>query len=173
MLFGLSIGLVVALGVYVADRMPAGAEPLPRPESASAPEETETATAARESAAAPEVTEDDPATRFDFYEFLPEYEVIVPEVDAPVSQAVAMTPIEEPGLYMLQAGSFRSQGDADTQQANLAMLGIESNIHGVTIEAGTFHRVLIGPIADLSELNGIRRSLIDAEIDSLPIKLRE
>ena len=51
------------------------------------------------------------------------------------------------------------------------MLGIESRIQRVTIDDDVFHRVRIGPISDLGQLNRIRRQLRDAQVDTLLMKI--
>ena len=77
----------------------------------------------------------------------------------------------EPGLYVLQAGSFSRYEDADRRRAELALQGIESSIQRVTIDDRTYHRVRIGPIDDLDELNMLRSRLRAARIDVLRIRL--
>jgi cell division protein FtsN len=136
----------------------------------------------------------EPATnepRFDFYEILPQYEVTVPDdADAPAASSAARAraagnttantaapaattaaPVAAPGSYVLQTGSFRSHADADRMQASLALLGVESRIQKVAIDSGEFHRVRIGPISNLDELNRIRNVLSQAGIDSLMMKV--
>src|SRR5690606_16248100 len=106
--------------------------------------------------------------RFDFYEILPQYEVLVPdEVETVARPAAPAAPVATPGSYVLQTGSFRSHADADRMKASLALLGVESRIQQVAIDAGEFHRVRIGPINDLDELNRIRGLLRQAGIESL------
>ncbi len=56
-------------------------------------------------------------------------------------------------------------------KANLAMLGVASRIQKVTIDDSTYHRVRVGPIADLDEVNSMRRKLYDAKIEILLIRL--
>jgi len=56
-------------------------------------------------------------------------------------------------------------------KATLALLGVESRIQKVTIDADDFHRVRVGPMSDLDELNGVRRRLWDARIEVLLIKV--
>jgi cell division protein FtsN len=102
---------------------------------------------------------------------LPQFEVVIPEVDATASPDVQATAVETPGSYVLQAGSFRELADADRRQASLALLGIESRIQRVAIDDDTYHRVRVGPTEDLDELNQIRRRLWDAEIDVLLIRV--
>ncbi|HEX6993299.1 MAG TPA: SPOR domain-containing protein [Gammaproteobacteria bacterium] len=112
---------------------------------------------------------------FDFYEILPQYEVPVPEETGTVARrstpAAPAEPVAEPGSYVLQTGSFRSHADADRMQASLALLGVESRIQKVAIDSGEFHRVRIGPISNLDELNRIRTVLRQAGIDSLMMKV--
>jgi cell division septation protein DedD len=124
------------------------------------------AAAAREPASA-EADE----SRFSFYEMLPQFEVVIPEVEAEAGRGVRSRPVEEPGRYVLQAGSFRALADADRRQANIALLGIESRIQRVTIDDDVFHRVRIGPITDLDELNRTRRRLRDAGVETMLMKV--
>ena len=79
--------------------------------------------------------------------------------------------VVEPGVYVLQAGSFSAYEDADRRRATLALQGIESKIQRVTIDDRTYHRVRIGPIDDLDELNLLRSRLREAQIDVLRIRL--
>jgi cell division protein FtsN len=163
MLFGLGLGLLVALVVYLQSGR--GTEPAsPTARSAPIP-----------AAPAPRADEPEPARdqRFDFYEGLPQFEVVIPEIDSPPRGDSPVRAVEEPGRYVLQVGSFTAVDDADRMQANLALLGIESRIQRVTIDADVFHRVRIGPIADLAELNQVRRRLHDADIDWLLMQVRE
>jgi cell division protein FtsN len=170
MLFGLSIGLVVAAGVYFSRspvRLPSGGAPEAAAKSAPAPSRPQRQGERTKTAAA----QDADGPQFDFYEILPQYEVVVPEVETAASPAVRSRPVEEPGSYVLQAGSFSALDDADRLKANLALLGIESRIQRVTIDDDTFHRVRIGPISDLDRLNRIRRQLRDAHIDTMLMKV--
>ena len=160
MLFGLGLGLVVAVGVYLRTLPPSGAaaRTAPAPPAASAPKPKPSST---QTAATPV---DD---RFDFYEILPQFEVVVPQAETRSAPAVRTRPVEEPGRYVLQTGSFSNATDADRMQASLALLGIESSVQRVTIDDDVFHRVRIGPISDLTALNRMRRQLRDAGIDPL------
>jgi cell division protein FtsN len=166
MLFGLGIGLSVALAIYMKDNAPAAAarqaaaEP-PRVES-SPDTNDEQATAA---------VEEPPESRFDFYDMLPNFEVIIPEQEPDVSQDRGPQAVVHPGIYVLQAGSFTEFTDADRRRAQLALQGIESRIQRVSIDDQTYHRVRIGPIRDLEELNRLRGRLREAQIDVLRIRL--
>jgi cell division protein FtsN len=153
MMFGLGLGLIVAVGVYL--REPA------RVPSAGA-------IARAPTAARPAPVATTPESRFEFYEILPQLEVAVPDSSEPTPRAApAPRPTEAPGSFLLQAGSFSAAGDADRLQANLALLGFESHIQRVMIDNAVFNRVRIGPIADLDSAKRAQRRLRDAGIDAL------
>jgi cell division protein FtsN len=175
MLFGLTIGLVVAAGVYFR-RAPGPAEHSVSAERAPAAAER---TARRGTAARAPATGDTQKSdaakssdqRFDFYDILPQYEVVLPEVESATGPSARSKPVEEPGSYVLQAGSFSAASDADKLQANLALLGIESRVQRVTVDDDVYHRVRIGPITDLEKLNRIRRQLRDAHVNAMLMKV--
>ena len=176
MIFGLAIGLSVAFAIYMKDRretmplqsvaqQPASMSgPMEREPVATNPEPVADATAAPEEQAEP---------RFSFYKLLPSFEVVIPEEESEVSRDREVEAIQEPGPYVLQAGSFAALADADRRRAELALLGLESRIQRVSIDDKTFHRVRIGPVSDLDELNLIRNQLRQAKIDVLRIRLAE
>lgn len=169
MLFGLAIGLSVAYAIYKKDL---NVEPQPQtvaqqPASMAAPIRPEPV------AEEPAAVEEEPEARFTFYDMLPKFEVIIPEEEGDVAQDQAIPVVEEPGLYVLQAGSFGNVADADRRRAQLALLGIESVIQRVSIDDKTYHRVRIGPIDNLDRLNLIRSQLRQADIDVLRIRLGE
>ncbi|MEX2496156.1 MAG: SPOR domain-containing protein [Woeseia sp.] len=175
MLFGLAIGLSVALAIYVNGHN--AREPLRPTASASAgpsqpaPQSSPAPVAHSPVAVAP-VVDDEPAKpRFDFYSMLPNFEVIIPEQEPDVSTDIAEKAVVQPGVYVLQAGSFTQHVDADRRRAQLALQGIESTIQRVTIDDKTYHRVRIGPIEDLQQLNVLRSRLREAKIDVLRIRL--
>jgi cell division protein FtsN len=171
MLFGLAIGLSVAFAIYMKDRnadiplRSVAQEPASMAETLAQPRQS--ASVAPEIAAPEEPTE----RRFDFYEMLPNFEVVIPEQEKNVSQDTQREAVVQPGVYVLQAGSFRDFEDADRRRAELALQGIESRIQRVTIDDNTYHRVRIGPTSDLDELNRLRNRLRQAKIEVLRIRL--
>ena len=161
-MFGLTIGLAVAFAIYINDRTP-GIPVRPVAEQPSNVDDNN-----EQASNQPEAP---PATRFDFYSMLPKFEVIIPEQEPDVQLETGPQAVVEPGVYILQAGSFREYKDADRRRATLAMQGIVSKIQRVTIDDKTYHRVRIGPIDDLNELNVLRSRLREAHIDVLRIRL--
>lgn len=167
MLFGLAIGLTVALAIYIRDRQAVprvAAEPV---RSASVVED------AREEPAPAPAERKRAKPDYEFYEMLPRFEVIVPENDYEVRAESPRQQLTQPGIYELQTGSFAQHGDADRMRAQLALLGIESRIQRVSIDDKTFHRVRIGPLTELERLNDLRARLTDAKIDALTIRVGE
>ena len=168
MLFGLALGLAVAFAVYVKDRRPVVVAETAAPQPASLQ-------GAIDNNGETEVSAPPPAeereSRFTFYDMLPNFEVVIPEQEPDVAIDAEPQAIVEPGLYVLQAGSFTLHADADRRRAELALHGIESQIQRVMIDDRTYHRVRIGPTDDLDELNMLRSRLRAAQIDVLRIRL--
>jgi cell division protein FtsN len=138
MLAGLTIGLFVAFLIYLRN--------LP---SAETPGKQTGQTAEDQSGR--------PKPVFNFYEILPELEVIVPELevstrgDDPPSkpEPPAPTPqLQQGEKFILQAGSFNQFEEADKLKAHLALLGVEAQIQKVSVDNKTWHRVRIGPFTD-------------------------
>ena len=168
MLFGLSLGLSVAFAIYVKDQELPESTPQDSAQPASmqdALDNNSEVAVNDDGAAAP--TE----SRFTFYDMLPNFEVIIPEQEPNVAADVEPKAVVEPGLYVLQAGSFSAYVDADRRRAELGLHGIESKIQRVTIDDKTYHRVRIGPTDNLDELNILRSRLRAANIDVLRIRL--
>jgi len=67
----------------------------------------------------------------------------------------------------------RGHSRSDKVKASIALLGVESRIQRVTVDDAVFHRVRIGPISDLAELNRVRKRLHDAHIDAVVMKAME
>ncbi len=172
MLFGLGLGLVVAIGVYL--RSPAdSATPATRATAAALATPSRAAPQTQRQTKEPPQPTASEQNRFEFYEVLPQFEVVVPEdSSAPATAAtVRPRPAAAPGSFLLQAGSFSAAADADRLKANLALLGFESHVQRVTLEDDVFNRVRIGPIADLDTAKRTQRRLRDAGIDALLMKV--
>lgn len=110
--------------------------------------------------------------KYDFYEMLPNFEVVVPEKDKEVKRDLPATAkVERPGVYVLQAGSYRNESDADRVRAQLSMQGIDAKVQRVAVDSDVWHRVRIGPITKLDELNRLRKQLRAADVDALVIRV--
>jgi cell division protein FtsN len=162
---GLAVGLSLSVCVliwqnYRDKTAAAAAAEMPKPEP-------------RPSASAAD-SEEAPKS-FDFYDRLPNFEVVVPEKDREVSRERDSSPatITRPGVYVLQAGSYRKQEEADRIAAQLKKQGIDANVQRVAVDDDVWHRVRIGPISDLTELNRLRTRLRGADLDAMLIRVGE
>lgn len=168
---GLAVGLCVAGVVYVSDHRapeaPPAEHPVPRRPSAADAAAASTGTAGSD--AAPDGTSPSEA-KYDFYHMLPKFEVVVPEKERGTQVAPAAQ-IDRPGVYFLQAGSFRDINVAERIRAQLGKLGIEATVQRVAVDADVWHRVRIGPIRDLAKLNRLRAQLRASELDALVIRV--
>lgn len=165
MLMGFGLGLVVALGIYVRTKPP---EPDSQPVAATKvlPQ------SAREDSG--EIEPEEPKkSRFSFYDMLPKFEVVIPETERAVDNVPRAEPVKAAGVYVLQAGSFTEFADADRRRAELALNGIESRIQKVTIDETTYHRVRIGPLTELRELNNLRTQLAESNVETLTLRIGE
>jgi cell division protein FtsN len=111
--------------------------------------------------------------RFEFYEMLPKSEVVVPDTSDEGRPDATPTPLGTPGVYVLQAGAYATFAEADRIKAELALLGITSQIQRIAVEDRQYHRVRIGPIENLDELNRLRQRLREAKIDAMLIRVGE
>jgi cell division protein FtsN len=159
---GLLVGLVLAAAVFAythrVERAPADA---PRPEPRRpAPADAGAAQAGTQS-----------GERYDFYQMLPNFEVVVPEKERDVKRDMPTAKIERPGVYVLQAGSYRNEADADRVSRQLSLQGIAAKVQRVAVDNDVWHRVRIGPISDLGELNRVRKQLQAADVDAIVIRV--
>jgi cell division protein FtsN len=169
-LCGLGLGLAVAGIVYLKDRH----SDSPTVQSAKAGTKkshggrgAEVSDAEAADSGAPE----EPAKSYDFYSMLPKFEVVVPEKDKDVKPDIRGVPETRRGTYVLQAGSYKNFADADRVRAQLALQGVESEVQKVSVDNDTWHRIRIGPISKLDELNRLRTLLRKADVDVLVIRV--
>jgi len=158
---GLGLGLAVAAGVHFYDRQTFDNERSSRAEPESRAKEPP----------APASQQVDPREELDFYEMLPKFEVVIPDKGKDAAKSGTQATIDKPGAYILQAGSFRTYSEADRVKALLALQGVQSRIEKAPIESETWHRVRIGPIRNLQQLDETRRKIREAQIDAIVIRV--
>jgi cell division protein FtsN len=175
MLLGILVGMGLMLLVLGKDWGPLLRRsnlPQPNPQ-ATAPREGE-----------PPVAEAKPKKNYDFYQVLPEAEVVIPDAElsakARAEQQAATTPAATPagtppspaagGRYVLQAGSYPDAKAADEAKAKLALSGFSARIQPVTINGKTWHRVRVGPYASASDLEAAKRALADNGINAIALQ---
>jgi len=105
--------------------------------------------------------------RFDFYTVLPNEELDLAADVEPASVSIANTQAD---LYVLQAGSFRSEKDADRRRGELVLLGLEANVDATDGENGRWFRVYIGPFESRSAMAKARSLTAQQSIDTLVLR---
>ncbi|MGD0503097.1 MAG: SPOR domain-containing protein [Steroidobacteraceae bacterium] len=165
---GLAAGLAIAAAIYVKDHRPdaAGTKVTAKTDKKH-PRGGELGEADNAESGPP----DDSAKSYAFYSMLPKFEVVVPEKDKDVRPDARAVPETRSGTYVLQAGSYKNFADADRVRAKLALQGVESKVQKVSVDNDTWHRIRIGPISNLDELNHLRSVLRKADVDVLVIRV--
>jgi cell division protein FtsN len=117
-------------------------------------------------AAKPAIPVEEQSERFDFYQILPESEVdtanVEPYKSTPKDAKSAHT-------YVIQAGSFKNQSDAEQLRARLILEGLPNvKTHRVTNSNGSiWYQVLSGPFENRSLLNKAEDRLVRMSIQPL------
>lgn len=182
MLLGIGLMLVV-LGKDWAPLLRKKNLPQPNPE----------ATAPRESEPPLAEAKPPPKKNYDFYQVLPEAEVVIPDAElsakakaekqAQQARANPAAPATAPGAtpatpaapaagarYVLQTSSYPDPKAADEAKAKLALSGFSAQVQPVTINGKTWHRVRLGPYASASELEAAKKSLAENGINAIALK---
>jgi cell division protein FtsN len=161
--YGLLVGLVLAGAAFAYlgnARHTKETSDVPRPQPGhAAPADTQAA------------GEGEAPKKYDFYEMLPNFEVVVPEKDKDVKRDIPTAKIERPGVYVLQAGSYRNEADAERVAKQLTLQGVPAKVQRVAVDTDVWHRVRIGPISNLDQLNRVRKQLEAADVDALLIRV--
>lgn len=175
LLIGVGLGLAISGIVLIKDWGPMlRKHDLPQPNPAA------TAPAAGEPAVADEAAAK-PKKSFDFYQVLPEMEVVIPDAEltakaraeqqARNAPATTTTASAATGVrYVLQAGSYPDASSAEEAKARLALLGFVANVQPVTINGKTWNRVRLGPYPSASDLETAKRTLADNGIKAIALK---
>ncbi len=179
LLVGLLLGVALSVGVVIAingtgnpftNNVAQGAKIDPKTAS-DAGVETDNSALPKGENPNPEVVEDG-KPRFDFYTILPDSESQVTEQEIQLKEAEAQAKVVTES-YFLQVGAFQNEADADNQKAKLALLGLEAIVQTAEIpEKGTWHRVRVGPFADLEQINKARVQLTSNGFNADLIKVK-
>ncbi|SFE25763.1 SPOR domain-containing protein [Paracidovorax konjaci] len=78
----------------------------------------------------------------------------------------------EPFDYFVQAGAFRTQGDADAQRAKLAMLGWEARVSEREQNGRTVFRVRVGPFTKRDDAEMLKEKLDGAGVESALVRVQ-
>lgn len=185
-LIGLALGLVIAAYFFMGDywKNRNNDQPTPNP-AAEAPK------AQSEEPVAQEPIEK-PKPKYDFYTLLPEKEVVIPDAElqaqaeaearknaAPANPATPdlVTATEEPAVaaesrFLIQAGAFKNQEEAENLKATIAMTGEVARIESADINGTTVYRVRLGPYNTASSLSAAKQALSTHGIEGQAIKVK-
>jgi cell division protein FtsN len=158
-LTGLLLGVLMGVGATVGLTMYLKGESSPffNPNTAVVGDTKPTEKKVTEETIKPDSKDDknlqDP-NKFDFYTILPETESKVTE-----NEVHSNTTIKK-DAYFLQVGAFENEDDADNMKAKLALQGFEAVVQTAEIpDKGTWHRVRVGPLTDVEQINKVRGDL--------------
>jgi cell division protein FtsN len=99
-------------------------------------------------------------TRFDFYTILPGSESKVSKEEESKLKESTQEPVVQKN-YFLQVGAFQTSEEADNMKAKLALQGFEALVQTATIpDKGVLHRVRVGPLKDLEQINKTKADLL-------------
>lgn len=105
-----------------------------------------------------------PEPRFVFYELLKENEVSI-KVD-PESELAAAKPPKNVE-YIIQAGSFKNEKDADRLRAELILKNMEARVEKRMVGEQAWHRVMVGPFKTRAMASKARSTLASMNVDTI------
>ncbi|MGE8397340.1 MAG: SPOR domain-containing protein, partial [Comamonas sp.] len=92
---------------------------------------------------------------------------------AAAAAAPTAAPAADGFSYFIQAGAFRTQGDADAQRAKLAMLGWEARISEREQNGRPVFRVRVGPFSKRGDAEQLKQKLDGAGVDSALVRVQQ
>ena len=105
--------------------------------------------------------------RFSFYKLLPEKEIVVGESDIKTLKREEIQGRKSTSTFLLQAGSFTNQADADRLKAKLAEINVKAKLEMIKLDNTAWYRVKVGPYATLADADKVRQYLRGNHIDSI------
>ncbi|MES2918023.1 MAG: SPOR domain-containing protein [Pseudomonadota bacterium] len=106
--------------------------------------------------------------RFEFYTLLPSQEVMPGSKPAPAQPEAR--PDSAGPAFLLQAGSFKSEAEADKRRAAILLLGMPVKVVKIGKDGAPWYRVVVGPFQGKAAADSARTSLKGNGVDSLVIK---
>lgn len=119
------------------------------------------------------------APEFEFYTLLPEQVPsrperpeprVVPDEPVPaIDDEVAPAEEDDEAVeYIIQAGSFAAESDAERRKAELALLGYASEVRAAEVGEQTFYRVFVGPLSGTARAREAQQRMSEADIETMP-----
>lgn len=88
-------------------------------------------------------------------------------------QQLAVAAEENPDLYLLQAGSFQNQADAESRRARILLLNMNASIAEGIVVGRTHYRVQVGPFAGRQNAETARNLLSGNDIESIVLRVAQ
>jgi cell division protein FtsN len=168
LLLGLAAGIFVAFLWHLWELRKDGTDKTAEPTAISTPAATpeKSKPASHTPAVAANGAGDE--TRFDFYTLLPNQEVMSGKKPETATAANSGKPAPASG-YILQAGSFKNEAEADKRRASILMLGLPVKVQKAP-GSEAWYRVLVGPFADKKAAQEALTTLKSSGVEALPPK---
>ena len=170
MLVGLLVGIAASLGVVLLVKQGGSAfqeKSNPAAEISAPVKPAETPNTAKQDSPHTDPSATKKEDRFTFYGILTGSESPVTEQE--VKQATEKNTKPDAGVsndkppsesYFLQIGAYQTEQEADNAKAKLALIGLEAVIQTANIpDKGILHRVRVGPLSNVEEINKARTDL--------------
>lgn len=74
--------------------------------------------------------------------------------------------------FLLQAGAYRKPEEADSLRARLALMGFDAKVYPIEQGGATWYRVRLGPYGNMDDINRIRKTLAENNVDSQVVRVR-
>jgi cell division protein FtsN len=92
------------------------------------------------------------------------------QIPAQAPKTAAAPPVT---LFFLQAGSFRTQADADRVRAQIILIGQDVRVESGKVKDDTWYRVLVGPFNDRTQLTQAQKQLASNGFKNLLLQQRQ
>ena len=104
---------------------------------------------------------------YTFYSRLKDFEVVVNQEAAYNSDRSA----DENYIYLIQAGSFKTQAQAERLRVELMLLGLEPKINSAKNASGNlWYRVRLGPFTTRGGMTAARSTIISNNLEAMVMK---
>ena len=104
---------------------------------------------------------------YTFYSRLKDFEVVVNQEAAYNSDRSA----DENYIYLIQAGSFKTQAQAERLRVELTLLGLEPKINSAKNASGNlWYRVRLGPFTTRGGMTAARSTIISNNLEAMVMK---
>ena len=102
--------------------------------------------------------------QYAFYSMLKDFSVKIPEKN----QYDEPTKTKQPSSYLIQAGSFKTQSQAEQRLVELTLLGLEPSISDtVNAQGNTWFRVRLGPFYSRTDMASARHTIITNGMEAM------